>query len=110
MTEHEIRVLCQAEFEDLVSAVASLDARRGRVRVSFHNGSFLDIHQHGPGYSYHWQGHNTFIRFDNAPHFPDMTTAPHHLHIGDRQVTVSEVRGVSAVDLQRVLRFIAESL
>ncbi len=35
-------------------------------------------------YSYHWQDKEgcLLIRMDNAPHFPDMPNAPHHVHRG----------------------------
>ena len=35
-------------------------------------------------YSYHWQNmHGILIaRWDNAPHWSDVSTFPHHLHIG----------------------------
>lgn len=35
-------------------------------------------------YSFHWQDKEgcLLIRMDNAPHFPDMPNAPHHVHKG----------------------------
>jgi len=36
-------------------------------------------------YSYHWQQSSEQLvkRWDNAPHYPSLTTYPHHLHDGD---------------------------
>ena len=33
-------------------------------------------------YSFHWQDANSqlLVRWDNAPHHPDLTTFPHHRH------------------------------
>ncbi|MBC8182098.1 hypothetical protein H8E88_13360 [candidate division KSB1 bacterium] len=41
-------------------------------------------------YSYHWQNENNemILRWDNAPHFPSVSTFPHHLHRGN-EVTSS---------------------
>ena len=35
-------------------------------------------------YSFHWQDKEgcLLIRMDNAPHFPDLPNAPHHVHKG----------------------------
>ncbi len=35
-------------------------------------------------YSYHWADANNVLlkRWDNAPHFPDLTGFPHHIHNG----------------------------
>lgn len=42
-------------------------------------------------YVYHYQDfdENLIFRYDNAPHFPDLPSAPHHKHIGDKQVIAS---------------------
>lgn len=36
-------------------------------------------------YSYHWQdtNNNLITRWDNAPHYPDISTHPHHKHTKD---------------------------
>lgn len=35
-------------------------------------------------YNFHWQNSSQHLikRWDNAPHFPDLTTFPHHIHLG----------------------------
>jgi hypothetical protein len=39
-------------------------------------------------YSYHWQDENGRLlkRWDNAPHFPNLPHAPHHIHLADGSV------------------------
>lgn len=39
-------------------------------------------------YSFHWQEQQGRLRrrWDNAPHFPDLPNAPHHVHEGDGSV------------------------
>jgi hypothetical protein len=39
-------------------------------------------------YSFHWQNREgrLRVRMDNAPHFPDLMNAPHHVHKGDKNV------------------------
>jgi len=39
------------------------------------------------------------FRYDNAPHFPDIPTAPHHKHIGENDVVAA-----NAPDLESVLK------
>ena len=41
-------------------------------------------------YAYHWQtSHARLIRrWDNAPHWPDVATHPHHCHVGSRENVV----------------------
>jgi len=43
-------------------------------------------------YSFHWQDKEGYllIRMDNAPHFPDMPNAPHHVHKGMEVVALLE--------------------
>ena len=47
-------------------------------------------------YAYHWQDANGNIicRWDNAPHWPDIATYPHHKHfLLNGEVRVSESKG-----------------
>lgn len=52
----------------------------------------------GNKYSYHWQTENNklLLRWDNAPHYKEIETFPHHKHVGERiepsfKLTVKEV-------------------
>lgn len=52
-------------------------------------------------YSYHYQNadENLIFRYDNAPHYPDLVTAPHHKHRGE-----NDVISASPPDLEEVLK------
>ncbi len=52
-------------------------------------------------YSYHYQNTDEALvfRYDNAPHYPDLNTAPHHKHLGEKDVI-----SASPPDLEEVLR------
>ena len=55
-------------------------------------------------YAYYYQDKNgaMVFRYDNAPHFPQLPTAPHHKHITDDTVVAS-----SPPDLESILGEIA---
>lgn len=57
-------------------------------------------------YSYHWQSKNGDLlnRWDNAPHWPDIPTFPHHKHIKD----VLQVEASKERNLKDVLKYIDE--
>lgn len=63
-----------------------------RVTASLKRGYVLHINEAlGRGfrrYSYHVQkGGQMVRRWDNAPHWPDMKTFPHHLHLDSENAT-----------------------
>jgi hypothetical protein len=65
-----------------------------RCRVTFWDGSFLDIYEVIStelgypvriNYAYTYLRNDQLIfRYDNAPHHPEITTHPHHKHIGPK--------------------------
>jgi len=82
MNVDELANLCKVEFPALIEAVEIVDPRRKRIRLTLFNGSFIDIHQNSNGrYSYHWECNGEFYRFNNAPHFDEIETAPHVRHV-----------------------------
>ena len=110
MTVDEIAAICSAEFPEVVVCAFVADARRGRIRLDLRDGSCLDIHQtSGGGYSYHWQRASDAIRFNNAPHFDHLETAPHHMHVGS-EVRPSDIRGVTEEDVRKVLQYVSAML
>lgn len=110
MTANEIAAICSAEFPEVVVRTFVADARRGRIRLDLRDGSYLDIHQKaGGGYSYHWQRASAAIRFNNAPHFDHLETAPHHMHVG-AEVRPSTIRGVTEEDIRKVLQYVSALL
>jgi hypothetical protein len=80
---------------------------RHKVEFEFTDGSRLFVRQivlkeFTFQYAYHWQdkeGHLR-VRWDNAPHWPDTPTQPHHKHImsGDK-VFVEASRGGDLEDI-----------
>jgi hypothetical protein len=88
---------------------------RLKGRVVFTDGSVLFFRQiilDGSTfkYAYHWQETkgNLICRWDNAPHWPDIATHPHHKHIvlkGKEQVL--ESRGG---DLEEILKEISKKI
>ena len=59
-------------------------------------------------YSYHWQKSNgdMLLRWDNAPHYKELKTFPHHRHDGSKvlpshRITVDEVIEVIITRLER---------
>ena len=111
MTISELSTLCAKEFPDLVAHVRVVDPRRQRIRIDLLDGTFIDVHQGPQGrYSYHWERGGDFVRFNNAPHFDEIETAPHHMHVGMKSVQPSAVRGVSTDDVRLVLQFVQRHL
>lgn len=60
-------------------------------------------------YSYHWQTEqgNLIKRWDNAPHHPEITTTPHHLHTNKEVMAHKEIDGLEA--LKRILKEYSEN-
>ena len=61
-----------------------------RARALLKNGFVLYVTEaFGKGYrsySYHLQKDNKLVRrWDNAPHWPQMKTFPHHVHLNDKK-------------------------
>ncbi|WP_045222141.1 toxin-antitoxin system TumE family protein [Desulfonatronum thioautotrophicum] len=62
-------------------------------------------------YAYHWQNQDEMliIRWDNAGHWPDVATFPHHKHVcNDEKIQVLPSR--AGADLAEILKEIARTL
>ena len=94
-----------------------LPGRQGIVegQLRFHDGSLLEFDEVvilrdeqivKLRYAYHYQNESAEVvfRYDNAPHYPDILTYPHHKHIG------SAVEPAQAPDLSEVLREIEQMI
>ena len=63
-----------------------------KIKVSLIDSSVLFIREYVDSkersYSYHWQKGDgrLLMRWDNAPHHPEVITFPHHKHVGGRVV------------------------
>ncbi len=103
------------QYFDLVTSVAERsgaasvemelnqrDSMLGRVNgvLSFYDGSRLEfretisIERYRPvKLSYRYQYVRTgksVLRYDNAPHHPDLATFPHHKHVGNERLSATE--------------------
>ena len=82
-----------------------------RCRVAAHQLQVW-IHQ-GPAtldYAYQLFTSTPLLRWDNAPHYPSLTTAPHHFHDEQNNVTSSPLTGDPLADLRIVLDAISRWL
>ena len=71
-----------------------------RVNVYFIDNSLLHFRELFVGqersfkktYTYHYQrSDGTMVfRYDNAPHFPKLPSAPHHKHVGENDVVAAD--------------------
>ena len=72
-----------------------LPGRQGSIegRLKFHDGSLLEFDEViilrneqivKLRYAYHYQNESgeVIFRYDNAPHYPNILTYPHHKHVG----------------------------
>lgn len=86
---------------------------RFKLKLVFINGTELyvrDIRLDGQRrkYAFHWQEESgsLIVRWDNAPHWPEIKTYPHHKHVGEvgqgvpsEATTLEEVLGVIAASI-----------
>ena len=92
-----------------------LPSRQGIIegRLKFHDGSLLDFDEViilrneqivKLRYAYHYQNESAEVifRYDNVPHYPNISTYPHHKHIG------STVEPAQVPDLSEILREIEQ--
>ncbi len=61
-------------------------------------------------YSYQLYTSHPIVRWDNAPHFPGISTFPHHYHNLKGEVEASPLTGSSFEDLDYVLKNIKNML
>lgn len=89
-----------------------------KASLKFYDGSLLEFYEswdvregevHRIRYSYHYQDSDEALvfRYDNAPHFRNIITYPHHKHIGGEK---ERVVPSSPPDLDTVLREIEQIL
>jgi Family of unknown function (DUF6516) len=82
-----------------------------RVRAELIDGSLLYVREaifpHTSKYAYHWQTSTgeMLLRWDNAPHHPEIPTHPHHKHDGEQigptaRVSIEDVLAELATRLQ----------
>ena len=87
--------------------------RRLRLVITFTDGSTLHVRDYRLGsstrkYAFHWQDADAqlLMRWDNAPHWPDVETHPHHRHVGQ----ADHVEPSDETELGDVLAVVARHL
>jgi Family of unknown function (DUF6516) len=59
-------------------------------------------------YAYQLFSTRPVLRCDNAPHYPEIATAPHHFHNELGQVIISPLSGDPLPDIQLILAHITD--
>ena len=115
-TYQSLADLALSEFADIVSGsqmVGGSPADPNKLRLSFKDGSFLDIWlSQDDDYSYHWEQRRQsgkIYRWDNAPHHPEASTFPKHFHDGDEMnLQGSNLSSGAPAALREILNFIRQ--
>ena len=103
---------CIESFEFLLQENRS-DLSKTKIKVSLKDNSVLFLREIIItnvlfDYSYHWQSESgvLIIRWDNAAHYPDIATFPHHKHVGEE----NRIEPSYEQSLQQVLDYIKKQL
>lgn len=115
---HDLAELALQEFGKVVvepSFIGGTLASPNKLRLRLIDNSFVDIWLSTDGdYSYHWEHRRQsgqIFRWDNAPHHPQISTFPHHIHNGDEYtITESHLAINPDVALHEILTFIESHL
>lgn len=93
MVSHIIAILRRSPLVkdlEVVELVEEENVQLLRVKAGLVDGSVLHVHEalfsHASKYSYHWQTPTgeLMLRWDNAPHHPEIPTHPDHKHEGEQ--------------------------
>jgi hypothetical protein len=78
-----------------------------KVRCQLPSGYQLQVWLHGEpdsqDYALQLFSDHPILRWDNAPHYPEVATAPHHFHDDSGKVGNSPLNGDALTDIVRVL-------
>jgi len=103
---------CIISFEFLFRETRS-DLNKTKMKVTLKDNSILFLREIIINntlfdYSYHWQTEqgSLIIRWDNAAHYPDIATHPHHKHIGSENF----IEPSYEQNLQQVMDYIKKQL
>ncbi len=81
----------------LVATLVFVDGSRLIVRASLDDTA--DVREYDYAYVYLDAGGRRVVQYDDAPHHPEISTHPHHVHRGEK---TSEGDPVHALDISRV--------
>jgi len=108
-----INFLKQSEIVSWIEILELVDepsVQSIKIKAKLTGGTFFFIQEttskNGNKYSYHWQtGDNKLLlRWDNAPHYKEIETFPHHKHVGKK------IEPSYKLSIEEVLQCIEESL
>lgn len=103
-----VKILQLLDESEFIESYEIQDFKQGkdfyyiRLQAHLNNKTTLFIREYASeedySYSYHWQGENSqlLIRWDNAPHHPQLITYPHHKHV-EKKVLPSHEIGILEV-------------
>ena len=108
-TEQAVRECPDAYVEHYLEEVLTPERVNLRIRIRFNNGHLLEMSEaivvdgedlEFLDYRYHCQDKNNdlIFRYDSTPHFPEISTFPHHKHLPD------DVIASAKPDLEQVIR------
>ncbi len=106
-----IRILQRHPTVKTVRVVSYDETPAGKLEVKIRCRLFRNYHMqiwfhHEPGfqdYAYQLFTDHPILRRDNAPHYPNISTAPHHFHDENNKVSESPLKGKMQQDLETVL-------
>lgn len=100
-------IVSQVEILELVDE-HSVQSIKIKAKLTGETSLFIQetTSKKGNKYSYHWQTEDNklLLRWDNAPHYKELETFPHHKHVGKK------IEAVSRLSVEEVLKYIKESL
>ncbi len=97
-TYRALASIAVTEYADIVAEttfVGGTSASPNKLRLALVEGSFIDIWLSSDGdYAYHWERRSQtgeMYRWDNAPHYRQISTFPAHFHDGDESIVRESV-------------------
>ncbi len=109
-------------FSDFQKVYTSPNTAYIKAKVRFIDNSLLNLFQHvcfkesKPiiNYRYHYMDskNNLIFRYDNAPHYPSISTFPHHKHIlsGMKESRMPSIKNLITEIHQHIIRRIISNL
>ena len=96
-----VRKLYSAYVERYEEEVITSDRANLRIRIRFRTGHMLELNEaiidegrqvEHLAYRYHFQDDNAnlIFRYDNTPHFQHIESFPHHKHLPNEVIAVSQ--------------------
>ncbi len=105
--------LARHEFPHLIQSAKLIDGTftaPRKMRITLLDHSFLDVWLSFDGdYAYHWEHRaqdGGLHRWDNAPHFPQIASYPHHCHEGSESNVIES--HIPQENAEAVLRYILD--